>query len=100
MKTARNLAFVALCCLSPLVLNTTAKADSGCSPYWADGNGYSIICDTFPDEATCPPDWELESMCVDWCWTYNGNNWIADLWGCSIEGYYQMEWYCHCWDPY
>ena len=100
MKTVRNLAFVVLCLVTPFALAVPGYASWGCTRIWEGPTGYDVVCDNWPDPAWCPAEWELEDACVDWCWNYNTQYWIASSWGCSFEGEYQSEFWCGCWDPH
>lgn len=74
-----------------------AQGGGGCNTQWANEQGYSLICDTYPSYAYCWPEWQLEEYCWEWCGLYPGGQ--AQSWGCSLEGPYQMEVYCGCWNP-
>ena len=80
-----------------LFLQTKAGARivSDCDVIWSSIDGYSIVCDSWPHEPTCPDDWTLESDCDQWCSQWQNN--IMQDWGCSEEVPWSYEMWCACW---
>ncbi len=101
MRRVRNVMFVVLVAVAVFASSRGILADSsGCEPFWQDNTGYSLICNTWPEAAVCWSPNDVYDACWDWCWNYNGQGWLPWVYGCETEGYYQMEIYCGCWNPY